>query len=382
MTTTWDAIVVGAGGVGSAAAWQLARRGARTLVLDPFGRAHARGSSHGQTRIIRRAYFEHPDYVPLVERALTLWHELERESGQTLFERVGLVQVGPREGTVLAGVRASARQHGLEVAELSATETVARWPDLRVPEAWSAIFEPGAGLLWVERCVLAHLELAERAGARLALDEPLMSWRASGPGVEVETPRGRYAASRLVVAAGPWSSRVLGSLGVELRVLRKPQFWFRIGDGRYRATEGFPAWLYETDDGVFYGFPSLRRGELKAAEHSGGAVVPDPSLVDRELDPAGLGRLTEFLARHLPRVELSPVAHSVCLYTLSPDEHFVVDHLPEAPQVVLAAGLSGHGFKFTSVLGEVLAELALDGQSRQPVEFLRLSRPGLRSAPA
>ncbi len=372
----WDAIVLGTGGVGSAALYHLAARGARVLGLDAFGPAHARGSSHGQSRIIRRAYFEHPNYVPLVERALALWQALETEAAARLFEPVGLLQVGPAEGAVLGGVRASAERHGLTIESLSATQIQRRWPGFQVPNRWQGLFEPGAGLLRVERCVLAHLDAARALGARLQTGETALHWQGTDQGVEVRTERDTYHARRLVMAAGPWAGGLLADLNLDLRVVRKTQIWFRAAAPEYQASAGFPAWLFETGDGVYYGFPALGRPELKAAEHSGGDRVVDPATVDRQLRPEEVARLAAFLSRCLPGVSFQPIAHAVCLYTLSPDEHFVIDHHPRLAQVVFAAGLSGHGFKFASVLGQALAEMALEGGTHLPIAFLGLGRFG------
>lgn len=376
---SYDLIVLGAGGVGSAALFHAAQRGARALGIDRFCPPHGHGSSHGQTRIIRQAYFEHRDYVPLLLRAYELWRQAEQLSGRSLLRITGLLQVGESDGAVLSGVRSSAAQHGLTVEELSAAEAMTRWPGLRVPEHWSSLFEAAAGYLRVEDCVSTHLELAMRHGAEFMADEPVRSWRADGGGVCVETERRTLRAQRLIVTAGPWAAQLLVDIGVPLTVRRKPLFWFATRGPAYREDRGFPGFLFERPEGVFYGFPELvadgrASGQLKVAEHTGGRTVSDPALVDRRLDPGEQARVERFLTEHLPEVALERLDHQVCLYTMSPDEHFLVDRVPNCPQTVFAAGLSGHGFKFASVLGEALVQLALDGRSPLPIGFLSLAR--------
>ncbi|MDX1948056.1 MAG: N-methyl-L-tryptophan oxidase [Pirellulaceae bacterium] len=376
-TEVFDVIVLGTGGVGSAAAYHLARRGARVLGLDRFPGGHDRGSSHGQTRIIRQAYFEHSDYVPLLIEAYRLWRELEQSSGETLLRQVGLLQVGPAGGAVIGGVLASAKQHGLAVESLAAGEIERRWPGFRVPEQLVGVLEPAAGYLHVERCVLAHLAAAQEQGADLRFGSAARSWRGDGGGVTVETEDGqRYSAAKLVVTAGPWASQVLAGLGVPLVVRRKHLYWFPAGDSAYQADKGYPTFLFELPHGVFYGFPKIDDLGLKVAEHSGGAAVADPLTDPRAFDAGDLARVEGFLAAHLPRVGRPHTCRGVCFYTMSPDEHFLVDQLPGHDNVVFAAGLSGHGFKFTSVLGPALADLALDGQTRLPIGFLGVGRFG------
>lgn len=381
--TRYDVIVLGTGGVGSAATYHAARRGLKTLGIDRHHPPHDRGSSHGQTRVIRQAYFEHPDYVPLVLRAYELWRDLERETGQELLTVTGLLQAGPGAGSVLAGVRASARQHGLAVEELSASAAALQFPGVRIPDDWSCAFEPAAGYLRVEQCVEAHLSAAQRHGAELIFDEPVCSWQPDGAGVCLRTERQTLYADRLIVAAGPWAASLLANLGVPLVVRRKPLFWYATQGDQYRADRGFPCFLFERPEGIFYGFPELSAadgasGRLKLAEHTGGRTVDDPAAVDRDIDHGERQRVERFLAQHLPGVSRRMVDHRVCLYTMSPDEHFLLDRVPACPQAAFAAGLSGHGFKFASVLGEALVDVACDGASSAPVEFLGLSRLGLR----
>jgi sarcosine oxidase len=376
---TFDAIVLGTGGIGSAALAMLARRGAKVLGLDQFPPAHDRGSSHGRTRIIRQAYFEHADYVPLLLRSYELWHELEQRAGERLFQETGLLQVGPAEGAVVRGVLASAAQHGLSVERLAPAEISRRWPGFVAAEESFGVYEPRAGVLAVEACVTAHLRDAQAAGAQLITDEPVIDFQANPKAIIARTARHEYSTQRLIVTAGPWAGRWLGDLGVQLVVRRKPLFWFATKSDAYRADNRCPAFLYEMPDGIFYGFPEVDPGEIKIAEHTGGEPVDDPLVVDREWHAEDQARLESFIARALPDVSLTRTGHAVCMYTMSPDEHFIVDRHPRDERICFASGLSGHGFKFAPVLGEALADLALTGQTKLPIEFLSCRRPALKS---
>ena len=290
--TQLDTIILGIGGVGSAALFHCARRGVRVLGIDRFAPPHDRGSSHGDTRLIRQTYFEHPDYVPLVQRAFNLWQDLERRSGQTLYHETGLLQIGPAAGEVISGVRQSARLHKLGIENLSARDAAARFPGFRVPEYCEAIFERRAGYLLVERCVEVHIEQAVRLGAQVRTDEAVRGWRAEGDGVVVETDHGSYAAARLIICAGAWSAQLLGSLGIPLEVRRKPLYWWRTRGETYRADRGSPAFLYDLPDGCFYGFPQIDPRGVKVAEHTGGDTA-DPDALDRELHPADQARIVQ-----------------------------------------------------------------------------------------
>jgi monomeric sarcosine oxidase len=383
---SYDVIVLGAGGVGSAALYELARRGVRALGIDRFHPPHDHGSSHGQSRVFRQAYFEHPDYVPLLKESYRLWRELESAAGRLLFHEIGLLEVGPADGEVVPGVLRAAATHGLEVDPMAACEIERRWPGLSVPENLVGVFERGAGYLLVEDCVAANLEAAVAAGATLLANTIVHDWKADERGVVVRTSAGDFETQHLILAAGSWSDKLwTGRLSDQsaprvnfpaLSVRRKSLFWFATDSPRYDVAAGFPVYLFELPAGVFYGFPRLDGRSVKVAEHTGGRPVDDPANVDRTIDPDEQRRLESFLAAHLPDVSSRVVDHAVCLYTMSPDEHFIVDRHPQHADVVFAAGLSGHGFKFTPVLGRALADLALDGSTSLPIDFLSLGRFG------
>ena len=376
--STYDVIILGTGGVGSAATFHLARRGAKVLGLDRFPGGHDKGSSHGETRIIRKAYFEHPNYVPLLHRAYELWGDLEQRAAEKLYHEVGLIEIGPPDGVVVPGVLTSARQHQLRVDELTEQQVVERFPGLAMPAGCGAVFEQNAGYLMVERCVLAHLEQAAKCGAELRTGETILDWQATHRGVIVRTDKNSYSSQTLVITAGAWASDLLASLGIKLRVLRKHLHWYACNDPSYRVDHGCPAFFFETPAGYFYGFPQIDERGVKVADHTGGTEISAPLVDDKLTEPQDVRRVEQFLRNHLPGVSANPQQHAVCYYTMSPDEHFIVDRHPAHPNVVFAAGLSGHGFKFTSVLGEVLADLASDGATVLPIEFLSCQRAGVR----
>lgn len=371
---TYDAIVLGTGGVGSAALFHLANRGWNVLGLDRFPGGHDRGSSHGQTRLIRPAYFEHPSYVPLVLKAYELWADLEHRQQEQLFCQSGLIEVGPSAGVLVPGVLRSAAEHKLAVEQLDRAEAKRRFPGFVIPEGSSAVFEPRAGFLYVERCVLAHLEQAARAGAELRTDAAVVGWQANGDGVTVSTANEQFSAGRLVVTAGAWAGELLRGIDVQLEVRRKHLHWYACDDPVYQQAHGGCGFLYETHDGYFYGFPQIDEAGVKLAEHSGGTPVADPLQDDRSPEPVDRQRVERFLSDHMPGVSHRSTRHAVCFYTMSPDEHFIVDRHPEHDQVAFAAGLSGHGFKFGPALGAALADLAIDGRTDLPIDFLTCSR--------
>jgi len=367
----FDVIVLGTGGVGSAATFHAARRGLRVLGIDRFPGGHDQGSSHGLTRIIRMAYFEHPDYVPLLRRAYDLWDELSALAGCKLFHRTGLLQIGPMSGTVIPGVLQSARQHQLPIEQLSNSDVHDRFPGFSVPSGSEAVYEKNAGFLLVELCVLKHLELAQSHGAQLVIGESVQGWHSNKGDIEVITDQSTYRTKRLIITAGAWTSTLLHALGIPLTVRRKHLHWRRTTSDVYRNGSCF---FYEMPTGYFYGFPQIDDRGIKVAEHSGGESVIDPLKASRDIDPLDTRRIDEFLRVAMPQVSTTNTGHAVCFYTMSPDENFFVDQHPNHSNVAFAAGLSGHGFKFASVLGETLVDLVTQGASSLPIEFLSLKR--------
>ncbi|MGE3803950.1 MAG: N-methyl-L-tryptophan oxidase [Gemmataceae bacterium] len=372
---SYDVIVLGLGAMGSSAAYELARRCRRVLGLEQFNLGHDRGSSHGQTRIIRKAYFEHPDYVPLLHRAFERWYELEQLRAEHLFTECGCLNIGQPGGELIDGVRASARQHQLATDELTAAELRKSFPQFRYGDDYVGVLEREAGFLYVEKCVKAYQEEAAALGAQLREHEPAVSWQVNGKGVVVQTRSHQFAADRLVITAGAWAAPVLAELKLPLTVRRKVLLWFATSDERKYRRDVFPIYLSELPGGkYFYGFPVIDRQGHKVARHDGGDAVADPAKVNRAVTLEDEKCLRDFLDEYLPGVNGPMNAGRVCLYTLTPDQHFIIDRHPQHEQVVIAAGFSGHGFKFASVVGEILADLSDKGASDLPIQMFRLNR--------
>ncbi|MDZ4818593.1 MAG: N-methyl-L-tryptophan oxidase [Planctomycetota bacterium] len=377
----FDVIVIGLGGMGTAAAYELAARGLRVLGLEQFSSTrHQQGSSHGETRIIRKAYFEHPDYVPLLQRASERWHDLEQLSRQSLFTQCGLLSIGAAESELITGVQQSARLHNLPVEELTQAELRRRFPQFQTDDSQTAIFEPQAGFLRVEQCVEAHAAAATSHGAELRFDQRVVSWQADKTGVTVQTERERFSAARLIITAGPWATRLLRDAGIPLTVMRQVACWFDVPQADDYSAARFPCYLVSTDGqaecaaGEYYGFPVLDSLGAKVARHYGAAEQEFPEQIEREPSDADREPLAGFLQRYLPGISGPVQRTSVCIYTLTPDRHFVLDLHPAYDNVCIAAGFSGHGFKFASVVGEILADLAEQGSTQLPIEMFRAGR--------
>lgn len=376
MSRQVDVIVLGVGGFGSACLAHLAKRGVSVLGADRFPPGHDRGSSHGDTRVIRQAYYEHTDYVPLVLRAYDQWRELESETGRSLMEICGLALAGPSDGEAIQGSRLAAQLHGAEIENLSPREAAERLPGFRFPDGFEVVFEPPGGFLHVEESVRSHVDQAIRHGAQLAIGESVENWSSNGNTVTVQTSGETIEAASLVITAGAWASDLLAGIdgAPDLQVLRKVLLWNPVRTQSYSIERGGCAFLFEMPQGTFYGFPSLDRKTLKLAEHSGGLPVADPLELDRSLTEADVSPVADFIMNAMPDLDPQPVRHAACMYSMSPDGNFIVDRHPEFPNVVFGAGFSGHGFKFTPTLGEALADLALKGATELPIEFLSLKR--------
>lgn len=376
---TFDVIVIGAGGMGSAAAYELARRGRSVLALEQFPLAHDRGSSHGHTRIIRRAYYEDPVYVPLVCRAFERWYDLEQQSGQHLLTECGCLAIGRLEGEVVAGVLESATQHGLNVERLDAAELRSRFSQFQFPDEHIGVLEQEAGFLYVEACVRAHLEQARLLGATIHADEPVISWTADGTSALVTTPKATYHAQSLVLTAGPWAGHLLADQGAMLRVMRQTMLWFGTDKSKRFRRDLFPIFLADVPEGPFYGLPEIDGRGLKVAKHYGAPELDSPSKIERAILPTDEAPVRAFLDKHIPDATGPLRDAQTCIYTLTPDRHFLIDLHPRFANVAIAAGFSGHGFKFASVVGEVLADLIEDGGTRWPINMFGFARfPTLR----
>lgn len=370
--SNYDVIVLGVGGMGSAACYALAKRGVSVLGIEQFSLAHNQGSSHGNSRLIRKAYFEHPSYVPLCTRSYELWDEICEESGRALFHRVGLVMFGPGpDQGVLRGVRESARLYGVPVETFSPEEARSRFPQFNLPGGYYGVLEPDAGYLEVEECVKAMAFVADNRGVDIRTNDVVLDWKAAGEGVEVTTTRGKYSAQRLIVTAGPWTGKVLKDLRLPLVVKRVPQFWFQ-APPELSVAKGMPCYAFDLPEGFIYGVPATGGRGLKIATHVPGEVVEDPAQLRREIVPEDMEKIKRVHDECFSGLAKEPEHFAVCMYTLTPDENFIVDVHPKYPQVSFAAGFSGHGFKFAPIMGEVLADLALKGATAEPVNFLKI----------
>ena len=370
MAAKFDVVIVGLGAMGSAALFHLAKAGKKVLGLDRFSPPHAFGSSHGQTRIIREAYFEHPTYVPIVQRAYELWDELAQMTGQQLFVQTGGLMIGQPDGVVVAGARRSAATHRLPHELLSAQEITRRFPALHPDMEMAGVWEPRAGILFPEQCIAAHLGCARDRGAMLHCDEKVLRWEADGAGAKVTTERGEYRAERLILSAGSWMKSSLPDLDLPLTVERQILFWFDSSDRKAFQPERCPIHLWEHAPGkFFYGFPDLGHGIKVAGHHEG--EITDPDSIRREVAAEEVEVMRRIIRPFLPTLDGRLRAAVVCMYTNTPDGHFLIDAHPSLPQVLMASPCSGHGFKFSSAIGEILAELITKGQSRFDLSLFR-----------
>jgi len=375
-TRHYKAIVVGLGAMGCATLYHLARRGWRVLGLEQFTAGHDRGSSHGDTRIIRETYFEHPLYVPLVRRAHELWLELEKESGESLMTITGGLMIGPTDGSIVSGSLRSAAEHNLPHALLSAEEVRERFPPFRLAKGLVAVLDPRAGFLDPQACTRAHLKLAQDAGAAVRFNDPLLDWNISAETVRVTTASEAYTADRLVLAAGPWNSRLVPDLELPLTIERQAVFWLDPGtDATVYDVEQFPIYAYEYVAGnICYGFPRLPRG-VKASVMHAGETVRHPDKVNRTVGEFEVNPLRAALRPILPELAESPVrASDVCLFTNTPDHDFIIDFHPFFPQVLISSPCSGHGFKFASAIGELQADLLTKGKTAFDLSPFRIGR--------
>lgn len=374
-----DAIVIGCGAMGAAASLALARRGAEVLAIEQFTRGHDRGSSHGGSRVHRESYFEADAYVPLLQRAGELWEELEELSGERLLHRCGVLYIGDPQGEVMRGVARAASKHGLQVEALCASEVLERFPMFMPPAGTAALWEPRAGFLRPERAVRAMLRLAGGHGATVLEGERVERIDRRDGVIMVETDADEYAARSLVVTAGPWCGALLPDLAPLLKPTRQTIAWIDPGERAAIADESrCPVWFVEDGGhGGFYGVPTAADQEpprgLKVAHHLPGAATT-PDAPRSPVTEAERIILETAMRRLLPGLAGPAIATATCLYTMSPDAHFIVDRVAGLPRSFVACGFSGHGFKFAPTIGEVLAQLVLDGRSEHSIDFLSLGR--------
>lgn len=374
MSGNYDIIIIGAGIMGSATACELSRRGRRVLLLDQFTPPHTRGSSHGETRVIREVYFEHPSYVPLVQRAYKLWHELEGRQKERLLTITGGLMIGPEDGAVFRGAKQSAEQHRLLHEILNARQINARFPAFNVPEEYVAVYEPRAGMLFAEKCHQAFLNEAAKHGAGFRWGEKVDRWTSTGRHVEMQTGNDCYLADQLVIATGAWAGRTVPALSDKLKIERQVLHWF---DPRARRSDfdpgSLPVHVWEYGPGkYFYALPDAGSGVKVALHHQGETTSAET--VDREASDREKLEMRQLVTKFLPALNRPPHQSTVCLYTNTADGHFLIDWHPEHQNVLIMSPCSGHGFKFAPALGEIAADLLTNGKSRFDISLFGFGR--------
>jgi sarcosine oxidase len=377
---SFDLIVIGAGAIGSAAAYHAARRGQRVLLLEQFELDHQRGSSHGASRIIRYAY-DHPHYIRMSKAVYPMWEALEQESGDSLFiKRVGGIDIGKPDGADIANRVTALTAEGIAFEMLSPAETQHRFPQFRLDEDQVALYQADTGALRASRCVLAHVHLAQKHGAMLIDNSPVESIRAIGAGVEVVAGGETFSAARLILAPGSWINDLLGQVGLSLplEVVQCQEQYFDAQPAADYEVGRMPAYIAYVQDNLdfrmmSYGIPSIDGMGVKVAWHSGPKLAhadDNPMQPDMET----IERAQRFSARHLPAAAVPIKYARPCLYTVTPDEHFVIDTHPQYPQIVISSSCSGHAFKFSTLIGDILADLAIEGETRHDIAMFRLDR--------
>jgi sarcosine oxidase len=372
--TRFDVIVVGVGGMGSATLYHLASRGHRVLGIEQFAIPHEQGSSHGITRIIRLAYFEHPSYVPLLRRAYVLWRELGEAAGEQLLEITGSLDIDQSGGQLYEGSREACTQHALPHEVLTAREVHERFPGYSLPNDACAVFQPDGGYLRSERSIVAHASVATRAGAVIRTGERVLSWEARGDAIRVTTQHQTYETERLAITAGAWAGQLVARLRPFAVPERQVVGWFAPLEPALFVPTRFPVFNMRVAEGTFYGVPIEGLPGLKVGRWHHLRETVDPDTMDRTCGPRDEVAVRSCVERYFPLAAGPTLALTACMFTNSPDEHFVIDVLAEHPSVCIAAGFSGHGFKFCSVVGEIMADLVESGHSRHDVAMFRLAR--------
>ena len=371
---SYDAIVIGVGGMGSATVYHLAKRGWKVLGLEQYGIPHELGSSHGHSRMIRYTLQEHPSYVPLVRRAYELWHQLEDAAGEKLVVTTGSVRAGPPDSRYFLGAKEACDRHDIPYEILTSSEVNKRFPGYRFPEEVTSVYQADGGFLLPERCIVCHVKAAEEAGAEIHSLETVLDWEAQGEDVRVRTDRDTYTAGRLVVTAGAWAAKMVPQVATCAVPERQVLGWFQPTRPELFRPETFPVFGISTEEGRFYGFPAYSIPGFKIGRSHHLLQQVDPDLMDRDVHAEDEAVLRGFTSRYFPLAAGPALTLKTCMYTNTPDEHFLIGVLPDHPQVSVAAGFSGHGFKFASVIGEIMADLAQNGETGHDIGLFRLDR--------
>jgi sarcosine oxidase len=372
---SYDVIVVGVGAMGSAACWHLAQRGLKVLGLERFDIGHAMGSSHGLTRIIRLAYFEGSHYVPIVRRAHALWEETGAQAGMKLLHVTGSLDLAPEGGGPVEASLQSCLDHGLEHELLDGREIVRRFPAFQLPEGHVGLWQRDGGFVASEKAIYAHVGLAQSRGADIRTNEPLLDWAPTAQGgVVVRTEGGTYSAGRLVITSGGWIADAVPALAERVATVRQTIGWFTTRRPELFRPDTFPVFILSVEEGAFYGFPLYEHPGFKLGGPHFAREPMDPRDDDRTPSPQQVALIRECLARYIPDAAGDPLTLKGCVYSVSPDEDFIIDAVPGVPQAVFASACSGHGFKFASAIGEILADLSTTGQSAFDLKPFALDR--------
>ncbi|MBL7738369.1 MAG: N-methyl-L-tryptophan oxidase [Chitinophagaceae bacterium] len=378
----FDVIVIGVGSMGAAACYYLAKRGYKVLGIEQFDITHEFGSHAGQSRIIRKAYFEHPDYVPLLQRAYANWSDLEKENGEQVYYQAGLVYFGSPEHEMIKGVKRSAGLYNIPLNVSDSKSAARQFPAFSIPGDFESLFEPEAGFITPEKVIKLYARLANSYGATIHIGEKAISWKKTGDSITVQTDKDIYHCGQLIISSGAWSGKLAPVFREAIKATRQFVAWVRPKKEKGFLLNEFPCWMIADDErpGCYYGFPVLPEDQfgepngLKLAYHYPGEIS-DPDRVNRETTADDMENIRYVMDKYLPGIFDSVVATKTCLYSNTPDEHFIIDRLPGyEDQVTIACGFSGHGFKFASVIGEVLADLAITGRTDHPVGFLGAKR--------
>ncbi len=370
----YDVAVVGLGAAGSAALYHLARRGVRAVGIERYQVPHENGSYHGLSRIIRLGYHENPAYVPLLRRAYELWADLERQAGRTIFHRTGIAEIGAEDSAVVSGTLAASRQYGLPHEILTPAQLAERYPQFSLASDHVAVLQPDGGFLIPEAAVTAHVEGAVAAGADLAVSTEVRRIEEGDGGVRIETDQGAVTARHALVTAGAFTTKLFPELSQVLVPSRRVLGWFKAADPGAFAVGRFPVFIHETEFGNHYGFPIHGLEAVKVAKHTASRLPSDPEAPDRTISAADEAGIRDYLKAYLPGAAGPLVEARICHYMMTPDGHFLIDRLPGAKNITVASPCSGHGFKFATVMGELLADLALDGGTQHDIGRFALSR--------
>ena len=382
MPTSFDIIVIGVGSMGSATCYNLSKRGYKVLGLEQFDITHEFGSHAGQSRIIRKAYFEHPDYVPLLERAYENWEMLEWETDMQVYYKTGLLYAGKPNNEIITGVERSAGLYNIDIDQMNIAAAADHFPQFKFPDEFDILFEPEAGFITPEKAIRLYASQAKKNGAIINTNEKVIDWQREGTTIIVRTDKDSYQCNKLIITAGAWAGKIISRLADKINVTRQFVAWIKTKNDDQFELNKFPCWMIGDDlkHGCYYGFPLLdteKFGDpagLKLAHHFPFQTT-DPDNVNRQTTEFDIENLNYCLSKYLPGVFDSILHTKICLYANSPDENFIIDKLPGYEEnVSIACGFSGHGFKFASVVGEILADLAIDGKTELPIGFLNAKR--------